>query len=274
MLYDLGTVRLFEVSGQLDVFFLRSDSLSLAVTKEFKGRWDPNRRSWRIDPRWARAEIPEIVDRFRREHMEIAPPKWRDNLKSLSRIVSTTKKFGIYLGEAGARIELPRGHKHEYTLKSNVNGAQLDGQMWLLPAAICPNVDAKRVLADVITDDRRALADAMDYLNGYTLTGGLKLAAAEDQAIGLEEGAVLCVDPSFVRKADASIPAEPLKAYVMRVVSVGPSDDPEADGTAKLAFVVGDEAHAFLRDVLATDAVKKPILDVRHIHGKWVRRRG
>lgn len=272
MLHDLGTVRIFEIGGQLEVFFAKGDSLSMAVTKQLQGRWDPNRRAWRIDPRWARSDIRSIIAHFRTQHLEASPEKWRSRVSVLSQIVSTTKKFGIYIGEAGTRLELPRGHKHEWTLKSNVKGAILDGQMWLLPSGICPDIEARQVINDVIKDDRTALTTCLDYMGGFTLTGELNLAEGEELQIGLEIGNTVFADPSFVRKADAGIPAEPMKLYPMRVVDVGPS--PSGGSTGKFAFITGDEAYQALRQRLNPHEAKGMVLDVRHVTGKWVRKRG
>lgn len=269
-LHDLGTVRLYEMAGTLELFFPRGDTITRGVVKSLKGRWDPNRKAWKIDPSRVRSDVPGVIETIRSEILKAAPPNWQAALPKICEIVSTTKRFGINIGPGGVRIELPRGHKHEYTLKSDVPGAERDGHMWLLPADICNGPVAKGVIQDVINDDRAALSGSLDYLEGYVISGEMALGPGEDEDLGLVPEAVVFADPSFVRAADAGIPQEPLKLYPLRVLS---TEQGETGPKVRLAFLTGVDAYRYLRHRLRPSAPQAPVLDLRHVKGKWSRRR-
>ncbi len=76
-------------------------------------------------------------------------------LPVLAKIAATTRRFDIKLGEGGMRVELPPGHKHEWTLKNKVEGASKDGPTWLVPAQNCADKTVKGIINDVILDDRK-----------------------------------------------------------------------------------------------------------------------
>lgn len=270
--HDLGTVRIFELSGVLDVHCPKGDTNTREAVKRLKARWNPDRRCWRIDPAFARMDSAKIVETLGTAVLGATPAGWQSALPKLSQITSTTRKFALYIGAGGVRLELPRGHKHEYTLKNKIPEAELDGQSWLIPAGICDRTDVKGVLADCVGDDRKALGDCLDYLEGYTISGRLTLVSGELEQLGLSDGALVFSDPSFIRKVDDDIPAEPLKLYPLRVSSIAPGEDGGVE--AKLRFVTGPDAYALLRERLIPGKTAAPVLDVRHVEGRWTRRRG
>ena len=178
----------------------------------------------------------------------------------------------LKLGEGGMRVELPQGHLHEYTLKEEVSGAYRDGAAWLLPAAICANKTVKGVILDVVEDDRKLLADAIDYLDGFVFSGDLDLVPEEVGEIGLVPGATVFADPSFIRKADPNIGPEPLHEYPLRVLGYQYGDE---GCSARLEVLAGEDGWKALgaRYGRAQSTRTKP-LDVTHVAGKWTRRRG
>lgn len=270
-LHDFATVRLYDSGETLDVFFSRNDTVTRDVVKAHKGRWDRGRRCWRIEQRWAGATIEQVVDRIREAILDAAPKGWRESIPKLSTMCSVTRGYVIRFGEGGVRLEMPRGHKHEWTLRES-GKAEEDDRSWLLQSTVLGDPTIKAVVQDVVQDDKRALAAALDYLSGFVIYGDLNLAEGEIEQLGLVPEAIIPVEPSFVRKVDQGIPAEPLSIYPMRVISI---EKGEEIIQARLAFVTGDKAYAFLRQRLAPAqaAMSTPHLDMRHVAGRWSRRR-
>lgn len=175
------------------------------------------------------------------------------------------------------RVELPPGHKHDWTLK-NVQGASKDGASWLVPAQFCAEKVVKGVINDVMLDDRKALAEAIDYLDGFVFSGDLDLTPGEAETLGLAAGGVVFSDPSFVRTADPGLGPEPLYEYPFKVRSfdvVRSEETGDERYSAKLSVLCGNAGWTALRTRFCSpmDARTLP-LDGRHVKGKWVRRRG
>lgn len=269
--YDYGTVRLFEANGIIEAHFPKNDATTRQVVKGMKGFFDGNRRAWRVTPRIARLETGDIVVAIRQALERTAPEPWMQALPMLTKLAATTRRFHIKLGEGGMRVELPPGHKHEYTLKASVPDAIKDGPTWLVPAASCADKVVKSIINDVILDDRKLLGECIDYLEGFVFTGDLDLSDGEEGALGLIPGATAFADPSFLRAADPTLTAEPLHEYPFKVVSFA-RDDERARTT--LAVMTGNAGWAALRERFAGSAsVRTALLDSRHVKGKWSRRR-
>jgi len=271
--HDYGTVRLFEANGIVEAYFPKSDLVTRAVVKSLRGFFDGSRRAWRVTPRIARKETGDIVVAIREALEKDAPEAWMKALPTLGRICATTRRFHIKLAEGGMRLELPPGHKHEWTLKNKVEGADKDGPTWLVPARHCADSLVKGVITDVIRDDRKVLSDAVDYLDGFAFEGGLDLTPGEAGAIGLIPGNVVFADPSFIRAADPDLGQEPVHEYALAVRSY--KEDPEGERTTvRLAVVTGQDGWAALRARFSSpQGVRSPSLDVRHVKGKWARKR-
>lgn len=269
-MHDLGTVRIFEVGGVLEVYFGRGDTHTRDLVKSLKGRFDGSRKSWRIDPKYARRSTEEIVEHMTEELLAQAPGPWRNALPTLRSLAPTTRRFAISFGAGGVRLEFPSGHKHEYTLKKTSVRVEPDGRSWLVPAASCADPAIKAVIKDAIADDQTALARHLDYLENFVISGDLSLVEGERESLGLTPGGIAFADPSFVRKVDPGIPPEPLHEYPLRVLSLEPSGDVVK---ARLGFVVGTDAWNALRARLNPTRPRAPALDMRHVSGKWSRRR-
>jgi hypothetical protein len=269
--HDFGTVQLFVVGDNVVAYFPKGDAASRGLVRGMRGTFDGARMAWRVDPKNARMDTGQIVASFRRALVEAAPEKWLMALPRLSTLAATTRRFTMKLGEGGMRLQLPQGHAHEYTLKEEVAGAFLDGRVWLLPAAICANKTVKGIILDVVEDDRRALSDAIDYLEGFVFSGELVLVPEEAGEIGLIPGATVFADPSFIRKADANIGLEPLHEYPLRVLEVR---EGESSHHAKLEVLTGEEGWRALGARYGKGlAVRSKPLDVTHLYGRWSRRR-
>jgi hypothetical protein len=274
--HDFGTVRLFEVGDIVEAYFPKDDTVTRGVVKGMRGFFDANRRAWRVTPKNARMETGEIITAFRTALEKAAPEKWMLALPKLLSIAVTTKRYTLKLGEGGMRVELPPGHQHEYTLKHDISGAFKDGPVWLVPASICANKTVKGVIIDVVEDDRRALSDALDYLEGFVFSGQLDIVHDEIGDIGLIPRSVVFADPSFIRKADANIGPEPLHEYPLEVLAFGRAQDqPDGPYQGRFRVLTGDEAHFALRTRFAKPvSVRTKPLDNCHVAGKWSRRRG
>lgn len=270
--HDFGTVRLFVVGDIVEAYFPKDDAASRGVVRGMRGFFDGRRRAWRVDPRNARMSTEAIVEGFRKALVKSAPEKWIQALPRLSTIAATTRNFTLKMGEGGMRVQLPPGHQHEYTLAHDVAGAFKDGQVWLLPAQICANKVVKKIILDVVEDDRLALAAAIDYLDGFVFTGELDVVPDEIGQIGLAAGGIVFADPSFVRLADQNIGVEPLHEYPMRVAGLEPSRE---GWSARLAVLAGEAGWRALGTRYAKPREgRSKALDGTHLSGRWVRRRG
>ena len=260
--HDFGTVRAFETNGLLELSFQRGDAATMAVAKSFRGRWDPNRKVWRIDPKSTNVTIEAIVDAIRAAILETAPEPWRKALPGLVRASTVTRRFGLMMGAGGTRLRVPNGHNLEYALKK-IQGAVKEGQEWIIPATFCADQDVKKVINDLRREDKTALGKMIDFMDGFGLAGKLNLVEGEAEAIGIAKGEAIYALPSFVRKADASIEPESLIEYPMRVVSAKPCD---VGLEVLLAFVTGVDAWQSLttRYGIPSEA-RSPALDSRHV---------
>lgn len=270
--YDLGTTRMYESEGYLEVFCRRGDEAMRVAVKSYRPRWDPVRKSWKInlDPRWNKFTVGEIVEALKEAALSAAPEGWRGALPKLQQITSVTRWYKLRIGEGGVRIGLPRGHRFEYTFKK-IDGVEKDGETWTFPASICNSPRVTEVIKDVVKDDRDFLFKLVDYLDGFVMSGDLNLAEGDVEALGLKVGALVAADPSFVRRIYPDIANEPVSYYVFRLLSLEPNGDFFA---AKLAFVTGDDCYKHLRRRLAPGLPELSLpLDMRHAEGKWVRRR-
>ncbi len=271
--HDYGTVRLFEDGDIVEAYFPKADLVTRGVVKSMRGYFDGNRKAWRVNPRNARRATGDIVVAIREALERAAPEPWMKALPVLAKIAATTRRFDIKLGEGGMRVELPPGHKHEWTLKNKVEGASKDGPTWLVPAQNCADKTVKGIINDVILDDRKVLADAVDYLGGFAFQGDLDLEDGEEGLIGLIPGTVVFADRSFLLKADPDLTAEPLHEYALLVRSFA-RDAAGERATARLAVLSGPDGWTALRTRFATSrSIRSRSLDVRHVKGKWVRKR-
>lgn len=275
--YDFGTVRLFEANGIIEAYFPKEDAATRQVVKDMKGFFDGKRRAWRVTPRIAKRETGEIVIAIREALERAAPEAWLKALPTLAKLAATTKRFSLKVGEGGVRVELPPGYKHEWTLKSKVRGASKDGPTWLVPAAFCSAPEVKAMLTDVVLDDKQALSDSIDYLQGFVFSGDLDLADDEAGALGLVPGGMCFADPSFVLATDANLGKEPVLEYPLlcrEYAEVG-GQDGSSRRSLKFSVITGKEGWTALRTRFSSSmSTRSATLDVRHVKGRWVRRRG
>lgn len=274
--YDLGTIRIYESGGVLEMFFPRKDSIAHQAAKALKGRFDPNRKSWKIDPQYSRLPAHEMVERITEAVLAGADEKWRASFVRMTNLVTTTRDYGIYAGAGGLRIELPRGHRHEYTLRDDIPGASRDGSAWLIPSESCITPRVSTLIVDIIKGDKLLWAKSVDHMAGYNMTGPLNIIEGERESLGLVVGDIVFAEQAFVRKADKGIPSEPIKLYPLRLLSLDDGEDEHGAHClmAKLAFVTGEESHRIACRRLLPATENKPLLDVHHVgEGKWSRRR-
>lgn len=270
--HDFGTVILYESSGVVEATFPFADMVTRNAVRGFKARFDKTRKSWRIDPHYARCGTADIVGAIRAALVEAAPQSWRDSLPALGGLVATTRDFEIKAAEGGIRLALPPGHVHEWTLKNSIKGPEKVGNSWFIQAIYCDDGPVKNVIRDVMRDDMKALSAAVDYLAGFRFSGKLDLTQGEPEAIGLAVGSVIFANPAFMRKADPILEPERITEYVLEVASMERDEDDKVAVT--LRVVHGQECWKALRVRYARPPEKrsKP-LDVGHLWGKWVKRR-
>jgi hypothetical protein len=272
--HDHGTVRIYETADGFEVFSPRFDLATREVLRSLKAYFDGARRSWRVVPRYTRSKPEDVLIRLQKGLEDAAPEGWLAKVAAMSKMRTTTRRFSLSIGLGGIRVEVPPGHKHEWTLKNldKQKMAERDGVSYLVPAAYCTNAAVVDVLKTIAEDDRSALATAVDYLEEFTLRGELSLAPEEVEMFGLNQAAnsIVFAEPSFVRAADGSIPSEPIDAYPLRLLMFKPA---EGGGEAKFAFITGIDAWKIIRQRNAGDMPGKALAS-RQCKGHWARRRG
>ncbi len=274
--HDFGTVLIHEASGSLDVDFLRNDAPMRDLMRQFKARFDPNTSKWRIEPERTRATAASVVDAVRSALVKVAPAAWNKALPTLREgAVVTTRRFMLVIAEGGVRVRLAPGHRHEYLLRELKDTKAFQTfqarQEWRIPSTHCINKEIREVLADMLKDDREALSKMIDYMAGYMLVGGLDMLEGEADSLGLKERGTVFANPSFVRKADASVGKENLVEYPFTVNALTQG----AEGIeARLAFLTGEAGWTALRGRYAQPEERRgPALDTKHLSGTWVRKR-
>lgn len=267
--HDFATVRVYDMGDTLEIYFPKGDEATKGAVKAHRGHWDGSRYCWRIDSDRTNKPFPEVIEAIRQAILASAPDGWRSSVEQMAAICSVTRDFAVRFAEGGVRLDLPRGHKHHWTLKEG-GLAIKDKDSWLIPSGMFTDATLQKVIKEVVKDDQVALSKALDYLEGFQLVGELDLAEGEVEQVGIATGRIIPVDPSFVRKADTSIAAEPLTIYPMKVLAFSKG---EQFHPARLAFVTGEEAYYFSRKALDPRQEMPPSLDMRHVAGKWVRRR-
>jgi len=267
--HDFATVRVYDMGDSLEIFFPKGDLATKDAVKSYRGRWDGQRFCWRIDAARSGKPLSEIIEGIRQAILAKAPDGWAASVEKMAAVCNVTRQFGVRFAEGGVRLELPRGHKHNWTLKEDSLATQ-DKDSWLIPASLFVDPKMQALVKDIVRDDQAALSKALDYLEGFQVCGDMDLAEGEMQSIGIEVGKIIAADTSFVRKVDAGMEAEPLTLYPLRVLAI---EAKEQFHFARLAFVTGEEAYYYLRKVLDPRKDLPPCLDMRHATGKWVRRR-
>ncbi len=245
---DLGTVRIYDAGEGLDVFFPRFDTKTRETMRSLKAFFDPTRKSWRVMPRYTRTTKEAVISKIGASLAADAPEAWPEKAVEFSRIKATTRRFLLSIAVGGMRIELPRGHRHEWTLDAMAKEKTIekDGVSWLIPARQCQSQKVMTIIRDIVEDDRKALEQAFGYLDGFVMKGPLNLADEEISEFGLDQGdgSVIFAEPSFIKKADNSIPSEPVDAYPMRVFDFKRS---ETECSVKLVFICGVDAWKLVR---------------------------
>ena len=268
--YDFGTVRLYDAGEVIEAFFGRNDLVARNAVKNLKARFDGSRKSWKINPKFARKNQDEIAESIKRDLLADAPQKWTEIYEKMMVTTSTTKKFGIYCGAGGIRLVFPPGYRHDHTLKKLPGLAERDGFNWLIPAKSLTDKRINQVFKDTINDDKLEFIKCMEFLEGFQLKGTLSLIENEKQEIGLEVGKVVFVEPSFVRKVDAHLGNDPLIVYPVKVRSASETDE---GLSVKLNFIAGEEAWKMTSRFLNPTKTAMHALDTRHLTEEWVRRR-
>lgn len=265
--YDYGTVRLFDTGGALEAHFHKDDLVARNAVKRFRGRFDGNRRCWRVD--YASPEHrEEIASSVKDDILASVVPVWRKALPRLELVQCVTKRFLLVVGAGGVRIRIPSGNKHEYTLRDRIPAADKVGpNEWTIPASACADPVVKQVITDVVTGDKAFYGKCVDYLEGFALSGRLKDVEPDSSRL-IAEGTIVYGLPEFVHAVDDKLQREPVKHYAF-VVREREDDD---DGMrVDLAFLTHERGYAAAE---AIRRVAKPVvLDSNMVAGRWRRRR-
>jgi hypothetical protein len=265
--YDYGTVRLFDTGTSLEAHFPKDDLVARNAVKKFRGRYDGNRRCWRIDYSGP-ADKERVAAGVKEDILATVAPAWKKALSRLEQIQCVTKRFVLVIGAGGVRIRIPSGHKHEYTLRDRVPLADKVGNNeWTIPASACGDASVKEIITDVITGDRQFYGKCVDYLEGFALSGRLKDMDPAMAAL-IAENTIVYGLPEFVHAVDDKLTREPVKHYAFLVRE---REDEEDGMRVDLLFLTHDRGYAAAEGIRQ---VGRPVvLDSNMVAGRWRRRR-
>lgn len=269
--YDFGTLRIFAGEDLVDVSAPRGDAI-VGLLKKLGGRWNPDRRCWRVLPSRARLSSGDIVSLIESHLLSTAPEKWRAALPRLSKLSCATTRYELKIGAGGMRLGLPPGHKVSWALRKVqdfTEESDRTGDRWLIPARAHAVPEVRMAVSSAVREDHELLLDAFQTVRRRRLSGLLALAEGEDKGIGIEPGGIVFADRSFIRVVDPSRDGLPILEMPFLVVSVDRAKDGKA---AQLDYPDPERAYALLRsrNAMPSDA-RSPCLNLTHVSGDWKR---
>lgn len=269
-LHDFGTVRVFAGTDQVDVFLPRADTDVKSVLKRLKGRWVPDRKCWRVVPRFAKTESSRIVAEIEKTLLAAAPKGWEAALPTISRFACVTRKYELRVGAGGIRLSLPPGHPSDYAMRK-IPGAQKEAESWLVPAGTCVLPEIKPVIARIVKEDRELFRDALTYVRGRSISGTIHVTDEDARSMGLVPDGVVFADLSFMKTAEPQIPPAPVLEYGFKVRKAARSGD---EVEARLDYLEDDAAYAEAKArLILPQEERTPALNVLNVKAKWAYKR-
>jgi len=268
---DFGTVTAFVDDGRIDVFFPRGyDGLKNAL-KDMKGRWNPDRKCWSLEPRYARMESAAIVGRIGEVLLRNAPDRWEDAVKRFGGFACASRKYEVKVGLGGIRIRIPEGHPSHYVLKEVEGGQQEGKDTWLIPSMSSSSPTIGAVLERVVGEDRECFISYVEHLETRTIRGTVPVTPGEADRLGLVPGGFAYADHAFLRVADPQVKNGPIHAWPFKVLS---RDDAEGGVEVRLSYLPPETAYKAVRHRQAqAEEVRLPLLDLTHAVEKWTYKR-
>lgn len=270
-LHDFGTVRVYSAEDHVDVFFPKGEEGVKNLLKSMKGRWMPDRRCWRVVPRYIRKNSEEVVAAIENLLLDEAPKGWREALPKISTFTCVTKKYELRVGAGGLRVTLPKGHPCNYAI-GKIPGVQKDKDSWLVPSDSTVHPDMKPILTRIVKEDRDLFAESLEFVQRRVITGFLEMSDEDVERHGVQEGAFIFVEPSFLQVVDPNIPNPPTYEQALKISSL--KKEKEGLWEASLSYLSDKEAYPLMKKRLVQERdERKPALNLTHASQRWQNKR-
>jgi hypothetical protein len=268
---DFGTVTAFVDEGRIDVFFPRGyDGLKNAL-KDMKGRWNPERKCWSLEPRYARMGPDEIVGRIGDVLLRNAPDRWEDAVRRFGGFACASRKYEVKVGLGGIRIRIPEGHPSHYVLKQVEGGQQEGKETWLIPSMSASSPTIGAVLERVVGEDEDIFVSYVEHLETRTIRGIVPVSPEEADGLGLVANRFVYADHAFLKVADPQVKNGPIHAWPFKVLS---REDVDGGAEVRLSYLPPETAYKAVRYRQAQpEEARTPLLDLTHATGKWTYKR-
>lgn len=276
---DYGSVTLAVDAGRVDVYFPFEQGEVKAALKPINGRWNPDRRCWTVQTRFAKMDEERICAAIEEALYAAAPKKWPQAVAGLSGYACATKKYDVKFGAGGVRIALPAGHPCHWTLE-HLPGASRKGDVWSIPARNAKQSVVMPVVERAAREDMKAFVDAVEPYEGRHMKGTIAISPTEADALLLKPGRVIFAEFPFVKAADPLVVNMPVHAWPFMVEA---REDKPGEGyehleegvSLKLGYLDARHGYKAVRKLQAMPEDDRPArLDGPHVDGKWHCRRG
>lgn len=286
--HDFGTTQLFLDEDAIDVFFARPhDEIKNLVKSRWGGRWDGERRCFKIRMRFVKGDSQEdIVAAIESELYANAPPVWRSMVEKFGGIVCASKRYEIKIGAGGLRVMLPGGHPLHWHI-AKMTGDKHRSDTWELPAKSLKGSDMRMILERCVKEDRNVFIDEVEPYENRTITGTAMLDKRLADSFGLFPGKIVFANYSFLKIADPQVVNQEVvrrqvRAWPFivntRVDTPEPSYTDLAPGvgiTLQLAYPPAEIGYREVkRWVGLPEEERPPSLDDPHTVDKWRFRNG
>lgn len=265
VLRDFGTALAVIAGERIEVSFPYDPQL-IKTLKSLKGRWDPSRRCWSVNLRFARCDVDTVLSRIGQALLDEAPPQWPQALESLKALVCVTKPYELFAGEGGIRVALPAGHPGEYQLRA-MKGVKHDRSRWYIPAKLCSQAEVRKLVERMVREDMARYGDWLEAAVGRRLVGDLLLEEERRARAGLVVGNPLYATAAFVRKVDEPFADTPLREFAFLLDRMEPLSDGRV--RVRLSYPNSEHGHTLLC-VHARAPDHQIALDAADVAGPWL----
>lgn len=272
---DFATAQIFIDDNIIDVSFEFAHSEVKDIVKKYRAFFIPDRRCWRINRSFAKADPDQVVDEIKQALYEHAPEVWKGIVDKFDSFHCATKRYDIKFGPGGIRLIFPAGHAAHYALKKSM-GRDTKLSTWHLPAKVIKPKEIMPLVQRAEREDRQLIEDALEPYERRTLKGALVMSPKEADESNVRIGNICFADFPFVRKiephvADAQLHYWPFKVLEREDKAVPLADNPDnTEVHVRLMYMPPGSGCGAVRKYMALPLEDRPWpLDVTRAKEKW-----
>jgi hypothetical protein len=272
---DFATAQIFIDDNSIDVSFEYAHDELKAVVKKYKAIFIKDRRAWRINRSFSKADPDTVVAEIETALYEHAPDVWKGFVDKFKSFHCATKRYDIKFGPGGIRLIFPAGHAAHYKLRKSM-GRDTKLSTWYLPAKIIDPKEIMPLVRRAEEEDRALVEKALDPYERRTLRGVLQMTPAEADESNVQVGNICFADFPFVAKiephvADGQIHYWPFKVLEREDKAVPTGDNPDhVEVTVRLMYMPHASGTNAIRRYMAMPLEDRPWpLDLTRAKDKW-----